>query len=123
MPKGLPEHREIIAIRAQPNDTLDTDPVGIAAPKTVRDSQGSALALARTAQKPLIPAAGCQLIPDEGGNAARVANRQPSWSLAASHALPLAGLARAGELTPIYVPAPADEAMRDLVRTPFAHGY
>jgi transposase len=29
----------------------------------------------------------------------------------------LAGLARAGELTPIYVPDPADEAMRDLVRT------
>lgn len=30
--------------------------------------------------------------------------------------LKLAGLARAGELTPIYVPDPADEAMRDLVR-------
>jgi len=29
----------------------------------------------------------------------------------------LAGLARAGELTPIYVPDVADEAMRDLVRT------
>jgi len=29
----------------------------------------------------------------------------------------LAGLARAGELTPIYVPDPADEAMRDLVRS------
>jgi transposase len=31
--------------------------------------------------------------------------------------LKLAGLARAGELEPIYVPDPADEAMRDLVRT------
>jgi transposase len=31
--------------------------------------------------------------------------------------LKLAGLARAGELTPIYVPDPLDEAMRDLVRT------
>ena len=31
--------------------------------------------------------------------------------------LKLAGLARAGELTPIYVPDVADEAMRDLVRT------
>ena len=31
--------------------------------------------------------------------------------------LKLVGLARAGELTPIYVPEPADEAMRDLVRT------
>lgn len=30
--------------------------------------------------------------------------------------LKLAGLARAGELTPIYVPDTADEAMRDLVR-------
>jgi transposase len=28
----------------------------------------------------------------------------------------LAGLARAGELTPIYVPDVNDEAMRDLVR-------
>src|SRR5215468_3458014 len=31
--------------------------------------------------------------------------------------LKLAGLGRAGELEPIYVPDPADEAMRDLVRT------
>ena len=31
--------------------------------------------------------------------------------------LKLAGLARAGELEPIYVPDPADEAMRHLVRT------
>lgn len=31
--------------------------------------------------------------------------------------LKLAGLARAGELTPIYVPDVADEAMRDLVRS------
>jgi transposase len=31
--------------------------------------------------------------------------------------LKLAGLARAGELTPIYVPDQLDEAMRDLVRT------
>jgi transposase len=30
--------------------------------------------------------------------------------------LKLAGLARAGELTPIYVPDVRDEAMRDLVR-------
>ena len=29
----------------------------------------------------------------------------------------LAEMARAGELTPIHVPEPADEAMRDLVRT------
>src|SRR5258706_822209 len=31
--------------------------------------------------------------------------------------LKLAGLARAGELAPIYIPDPADEAIRDLVRT------
>jgi len=35
-------------------------------------------------------------------------DRRDSWKLA--------GLARAGELTPIYVPDAADEAMRDLVR-------
>ena len=26
MSKGLPEHREIVAIRAKPNDMLDTNP-------------------------------------------------------------------------------------------------
>jgi hypothetical protein len=70
MPKGLPEHREKVAIRAEPNNVLDTDPLGIAAPKPVRDAQRAALALAPTAQKALIPAAGCQLIPYEGGYAA-----------------------------------------------------
>ncbi len=70
MPKGLPEHREIVAIRAKPNDMLDTDPVGIAPLKPIRDAQRAALALAPTAQKALIPAAWCQLIPDEGGYAA-----------------------------------------------------
>jgi hypothetical protein len=70
MPKGLPEHREIVAIRAEANNMLDTDPLGIAAPKPVRDAQRAALALALTAQKALIPAAWCQLIPDEGGYAA-----------------------------------------------------
>ncbi len=70
MPKGFPEHREVVVIRAKPNDMLDTDPLGIAAPKTVRDAQRAALALAPTAQKALIPAAWCQLIPDEGGYAA-----------------------------------------------------
>ena len=70
MPKGFPEHREIVAIRAKPNDMPDTDPVRIAAPKPVRDAQRATLALAPTAQKALIPAAWCQLIPDEGGYAA-----------------------------------------------------
>jgi hypothetical protein len=32
MLKGLPEHREIVAIRAKPNNMLDTDSLGIAAP-------------------------------------------------------------------------------------------
>jgi hypothetical protein len=70
MPKGLPEHREIVAIRSKPNDMLDADPLGIAALKPIRDAQRVALALAPTAQKALIPAAWCQLIPDEGGYAA-----------------------------------------------------
>ncbi len=70
MPKGLPEHREIVAIRAQPNNVPDTDPLGIAALKPVRDVEGAAPALAPAAQKALIPAAWCQLIPDEGGDAA-----------------------------------------------------
>ena len=70
MPKSLPEHREIVAIRAKPNDMFDTDPVGIAALKPVCDAQRAALALAPAAQKALIPAAWCQLIPDEGGDAA-----------------------------------------------------
>ena len=88
MPKGLPEHREIIAIRAKPNDMLDTDPIGIAASKPVRDAQRAAIALAPSAQKALIPSAWCQLIPDEGGYAARLADGQPSWSLATRVALP-----------------------------------
>ncbi|MBA3513885.1 MAG: hypothetical protein H0T77_05880 [Pyrinomonadaceae bacterium] len=70
MPKGLPEHREIIGIRAKPNDMLDADPLGIAALKPVRDAQRAALAFAPTLQKALIPAAWRQLIPDEGGYAA-----------------------------------------------------
>jgi hypothetical protein len=70
VPEGVPEHREIVVIRAESNNMLDTDPLGIAAPKPVREAQRAALALAPTAQKALIPAAGCQLIPDEGGNAA-----------------------------------------------------
>jgi hypothetical protein len=70
MPKGIPEHREIVAVRAEPNNVLDTYPLGIGAPKPVRDAQRAALALAPTAQKALIPAAGCQFIPYEGGYAA-----------------------------------------------------
>jgi hypothetical protein len=37
MTKGLPKHREIVAIRAKPDDMPDTDPLGITALKTVRD--------------------------------------------------------------------------------------
>jgi len=70
MPKSLPEHRKIIAIRAKANDVLDTDSLGIAALKPVCNAQRAALALAAAAQKALIPAAGRQLIPDEGGYAA-----------------------------------------------------
>jgi hypothetical protein len=70
MPKGLPEHREIVAIRIKPNDMPDTDSIGIAALMPVGDAQRAALALATSGEKTLIPATGCQLIPDEGGYAA-----------------------------------------------------
>jgi hypothetical protein len=39
MAKGLPEHREILAIRAKPDDMSDTDPLGIATLKPIRDVQ------------------------------------------------------------------------------------
>ena len=70
MPEGLPEHREIVAIRAQPDDMPDADPLGVATLEPVRDAQRAAPALAPAAQKALIPVAGRQLIPDEGGDAA-----------------------------------------------------
>ena len=70
MSKRLPEHREIVALRAKPNDMLDTDSLGIAALKPVRDVQSAARAFAPTAQKALIPAAWRQFIPDKGGYAA-----------------------------------------------------
>jgi hypothetical protein len=88
MPKRFPEHWEIVAFRAEPHNMFDTDPLRITAPKPVRDAQRVAVALAPTAQKALIPAAGCQLIPDEGGYAARVADAQPSGSVTARAALP-----------------------------------
>ena len=69
MSKGLPEHREVVAIRAQPNQMLNADPFRIAALKPVCDAQRVTLALASTAQETLIPAAWCQLIPDEGCDA------------------------------------------------------
>jgi hypothetical protein len=70
MPKGLPKHMQIVAIRAKADDVCDTDPLGIAALKPVRDAQRAALAFAHTTQKALIPPAWCQLIPDEGRYAA-----------------------------------------------------
>src|SRR5687768_1486800 len=69
MPKGVPEHRKIITLRAKPNDMPDTDPVGITALKSVGDPQRVALACTPSKQKVLIPAAGHQLIPNERGNA------------------------------------------------------
>jgi len=74
MPKGVPEHGEIVAIRAEPDNMRDTDPFGIAAPKPVGNAQRLTLALAPTAQKALVPAAWRQLVPDKGGNAARTAD-------------------------------------------------
>ena len=70
MPKGLPEHRKIVTFRPKANNSLDTDPLGIAPPKAVGDTQRTALALALPTQQALIPAAWQQLIPDEGSDAA-----------------------------------------------------
>ena len=70
MPKGLPEHRQMIAIRAKPNDMLDADPLRISALKPVGDAERAALTLTPPEQKPLIPAAGRQLIPNKRGYAA-----------------------------------------------------
>ncbi len=70
MPKGVPEHWEIILIRAEPNDMLDADPISVAALKSVGNAQRAALTLASTVQEALIPSARCQLIPDEGSDAA-----------------------------------------------------
>jgi hypothetical protein len=70
MPKGVPEHREIVVVRFKPYDILDTDSIRIAASKPVGDAQRAAPALASALEKPLIPAARCQLIPDESSDAA-----------------------------------------------------
>jgi hypothetical protein len=88
MAKGIPKHREIIALWAKTNDMLNTDPLGIAALKSVGDAERVALAFAPAAKEALIPAARCQLIPDESGDAARLADRQPSRSVSTRNALP-----------------------------------
>ena len=38
VPKGVPEHREVVAFRGKPNDVFDTDPFRISALKPVRDA-------------------------------------------------------------------------------------
>lgn len=70
MPKGVPEHREIVAIRDKSNDMLNANPIGIAALKSVGEPQRAAPALARTMQEALVPSAWRQLIPDKGSDAA-----------------------------------------------------
>src|SRR5688572_5538228 len=67
---------------------LHTDPLGIAALKTVGDAERPAFALAPPEQKTLVPSAWRQLIPNERGNAARVAGRQPGGPVSARRALP-----------------------------------
>ena len=69
MPKGLPQHVQIVAIRAKTDDVRDTDPLGIAALIPVRYAQRAALAYALATKKALIPAAWYQLIPNEGCDA------------------------------------------------------
>jgi hypothetical protein len=70
VPEGVPEHRQIVAIRGKANKVFDTDPFRISASKAVRDPQRAAFAFAPAAEKALIPAAWRQLVPDEGGDAA-----------------------------------------------------
>src|SRR5687767_2906717 len=88
MPKGFPEHREVIALRVEPDDMFHTDSLWIAALKAVGDAQRLAFAFAPRKQKALVPPAWRQLIPNEGGNAARMAGRQPGWPVSARRALP-----------------------------------
>jgi hypothetical protein len=49
MAKGIPKHREIIALSGKTNDMLNTDPLGIAALKPVADAERVALAFAPAA--------------------------------------------------------------------------
>jgi len=70
VPKGVPEHGEIVAIWGKPNDVFDTDPFRISALKPVGNAERAAFAFAPAVQKALIPAAWRQLVPDEGGYAA-----------------------------------------------------
>ena len=70
MPKGLPKHRQIISIGAEPNNMPDTDSLRIAPLKPVSDAERATPALLAPAkQKALIPTAWRQLIPDKRGYA------------------------------------------------------
>jgi hypothetical protein len=70
MPKRLPDHWHVVSLQTQANDEFDTNPLGIAALKPVRDVHGAASArLACSAQKLLIPTAWRQFIVDEPRNA------------------------------------------------------
>ena len=71
MPKGLPKHRQIIAIGTESNNMPDTDSIRIATLKPVGDAERATPALLALAkQKALIPPAWRQLIPDKRGDAA-----------------------------------------------------
>ena len=71
MPKGLPKHRQIISIGAEPNNMPDTDSIRIGTLKPVGDAQRATPALLAPAkEKALIPSARRQLIPDKRGDAA-----------------------------------------------------
>ena len=66
MPKSLPQHRQIISFGPEPNNMPDTDSIGIATFKPVRDAERAASALLAPAnQKALIPPTRRQLIPDK----------------------------------------------------------
>jgi hypothetical protein len=78
----------MFAVGREANDVQHTESIWIAAPQLAADAQRESTALAPSTQQSLIPAARRQLIPDEGGDAPRIANRQPRCPLAASSALP-----------------------------------
>ena len=71
MPKGFPKHRQIISLGPEPNNMPDTDSIRIAPLKPVSNAEcGPPALLTPTNQKPLIPPAWRQLIPDKRGDAA-----------------------------------------------------
>ncbi len=88
VPKGLPEHWEIVIFGAKPDYMPDANSLRISAFGTIGNEKRAALTLAFASQEALVPATRCQLIPDESSNAARAADSQPLWFIVARGAFP-----------------------------------